>query len=69
MRAALDCRRQALWGKHLATVSGGLAPSPAQFCTHVRRHIPAPTMSLGMQSHFPTLMAAMVCSAVAHGDA
>jgi len=34
----------------------------------VRRHIPAPTLSLGMQSHFPTLMAAMVCPAVAHGD-
>ena len=35
----------------------------------MRRHIPAPTLSLGMQSHFPTLMAAMVCSVVAHGDA
>jgi hypothetical protein len=68
VRAALDRHRQALWGKHLATVSGVSAPSPAQFRTQVRRHIPAPTLSLGMQSHFPTLMAAMVCSAVAHGD-
>ena len=69
VRVALDRCRQFLCGKHLGTVSGVSALSPAQFCTQVRRHIPAPTLSLGVQSHFPTLMAAMVFSVVVHGDA
>jgi len=69
VRAALDRCRQFLWGKHLAPVTGVSALSLAQFRTQVRRHIPAPTLSLDMQSHLPTLMAAMVCSAMAHGDA
>jgi len=69
VKAVLDHQRQALWGQHLTTVSWVSAPLPAQFRTQVRRYITAPTLSLGMHSHFPTLMTAMACSQVAHCDA
>jgi len=68
VRAALHRCKQALWGKHLPTVLGVSAPSLAQLGTQVRQHIPAPMLSLGMKRDFPTLMAAMVYSAVAHDD-